>query len=556
MLSNAQSVTVHQFDFTGNTRFSIADLRLVVKTYLGRPLTPEELEQARVALTQHYVNAGYINSGAVLPDQPIDSSNPAGSDIRFYIVEGRISDVRVTYLKGNAPTDKHILRKEYLTSRLNFAGGKPLDIVRLKNELELLRQDPNIESVNAELRPGATPGKADLDLAVRESNPFQLGLQFSNRRPPSVGSTALDVLASDRDLTGNGDLLALRYDALYGELNDMRWGEARDYSIDYSLPISPSDTTLAFDFSRTDALVVSDPFSNLNIDSDVKSYALTLRQPIWRRPTADVPATPHGWAMPAVDFGMFVTGTIRDDDTSLLGEPFDVQSGVESGHSREVAIRFGQDMTTRTADDALSARSTFSFGVPVLSATQSTSHQQADSQFVSWLGQAQYIRRAFHMPVAFDSTTGDDRTGAGDAQVVMRVAGQLTSSPLLDVEKFVIGGVETVRGYAENTVVDDEGVVASAELRLPIVPGRPGDFDRLILVPFFDTGYARDLLGGGATVANHGESLNSVGIGVVFNPNHHVNLQVYYGYALTNRDDKHPDPQYDGIHFSLSVFAF
>jgi hemolysin activation/secretion protein len=565
MLSSAQSVTVRRFEFTGNTKFSAAELAAVVKGYVGRPISPEDLEQARVALTQYYVNKGYINSGAVLPDQPVDAGT-GPTVIHIQIVEGRLSEVRVTFLKGTNKTDKHILRDDYLTSRLYYAGRQPLDVLGLKDELELLRQDPNISSINAELRPGVAPGQADLDLSVRENNPFQFGLQFSNRRPPSVGSTALDVLASDKDLTGHGDLLSLRYDAMYGEITDMSFGGDRDFSIDYSIPVTPIDTTLSFDFTRTNALVVETPFEGLNIASKVNSYALTVRQPVWRRPTSEPPAQPGQWAKPAAEFALFLTGTIRDDDTSLLGEPFDFLPGVESGHSRVVALRFGQELTTRTEDDALSLRSTFSFGLPIFNATQNSgprpfeSPNVADSQFVSWLGQAQYVRRLGPVPNWLGGLPGRGRPGStaspGDVQLVLRVAGQLTNSPLLDVEQFVVGGVETVRGYQENQLVRDEGVVASAELHVPIIPGRGGDPDRLTLVPFFDTGYARDLVGASSTASNQGESLNSVGIGLLYNPERRINLQVYYGYALTHRNTSHQDPQDLGIHFSLTVFAF
>ncbi len=556
MLSSAQAVTVRRFEFTGNTKFPAAELREVVKGYVGRPISPEDLEQARVALTQYYVNKGYINSGAVLPDQPVEAG-PGGTVIHIQIVEGRLSEVRVTFLKGTTKTDKHILRDDYLTSRLYYAGRQPLDVLRLKDELELLRQDPNVSSINAELRPGVAPGQADLDLAVRENNPFQFGVQFSNRRPPSVGSTALDVLASDKDLTGHGDLLSLRYDALFGGITDMRFAEDKDFSVDYSIPISPIDTTLSFDFTRTNALVVETPFAGLNIASKVNSYAVTARQPVWRRPTSEPPAQPGSWAKPAAEFALFLTGTIRDDDTSLLGEPFDFLPGVTSGHSRVVALRFGQELTTRTEDDALSLRSTFSFGLPIFNATQSSSSHVADSQFVTWLGQAQYVRRLGPVPNWLGGIPGRGRTGsAGDIQLVLRAAGQLTTSPLLDVEQFVVGGVETVRGYQENQLVRDEGVVASAELHVPILPGRPAEPDRLTLVPFFDTGYARDLVGAGQNGSNKGESLNSVGIGLLYNPERRVNLQVYYGYALTHRNTSHQDPQDLGIHFSLTVFAF
>jgi hemolysin activation/secretion protein len=559
MLSSAQSVTVRRFEFTGNTKFSAAELATVVKGYVGRPISPEDLEQARVALTQYYVNKGYINSGAVLPDQPVDAG-PGGTIIRMQLVEGRLSEVRVTFLKGTTPTKKHILRDDYLTSRLYFAGRQPLDILRLKDELELLRQDPNISSINAELRPGVAPGQADLDLSVRENNPFQLGLQFSNRRPPSVGSTALDVLASDKDLTGHGDLLSLRYDVLYGKITDMSFGGDRDFSIDYSIPVTPIDTTLSFDFTRTNALVVETPFQGLNISSKVNSYAATVRQPIWRRPTSEPPSEPGKLAKPAAELALFLTGTIRDDDTSLLGEPFNFLPGVQSGHSRVVALRFGQELTTRTEDDALSIRSTFSFGLPVFDATENSNSHVADSRFVSWLGQAQYVRRLFPVPNWLGGLPGRGRPGSasspGDVQLVLRVAGQLTNKPLLDVEQFVVGGVETVRGYQENQLVRDEGVVASAELHVPVIPGRGGEPDRLTLVPFFDTGYARNLVGASSTASNKGESLNSVGIGVLFNPERRINLQVYYGYALTHRNTSHQDPQDLGLHFSLTVFAF
>jgi len=322
------------------------------------------------------------------------------------------------------------------------------------------------------------------------------------------------------------------------------------------LPISPSDTTLSLALARTDALVVENPFSGLNIGSSVDSYDVTLRQPIWRRPTADVPAAGHGWEWPQAEFALFVTGSLRDDDSSVLNEPLILQPDALTGRERDVALRFGQELTTRTEDDAMSLRSMFSFGLPILGATHGTSHQFPDSDFVSWLGQAQYVRNLGAMPAVLGGMPGKTRGNAGQAQLVLRASGQLANRPLLDVEQFVIGGVDTVRGYPENYFVGDEGVVASAELHLPIVPGRSGNPDRLILVPFFDTGYGRDLVPGGDTTSNKGVDLNSVGIGLVCNPTRLINLQVYYGYALTNRSTSHQDPEDQGLHFSLTAYAF
>ena len=73
----------------------------------------------------------------------------------------------------------------------------------------------------------------------------------------------------------------------------------------------------------------------------------------------------------------------------------------------------------------------------------------------------------------------------------------------------------------------------------------------LSLVPFFDVGYARDRERG-----DEGEFLSSVGLGVVFTPNRHVNLQVYYGYPMTNQGESHQDLQDIGIHFNFAFYAF
>ncbi|MBI4330317.1 MAG: hypothetical protein HY673_03435 [Chloroflexi bacterium] len=39
--------------------------------YVNRELTSEDLEALLLALTFHYVNRGYINSGAIIPDQTV-----------------------------------------------------------------------------------------------------------------------------------------------------------------------------------------------------------------------------------------------------------------------------------------------------------------------------------------------------------------------------------------------------------------------------------------------------------------------------------------------------
>src|SRR6478735_2333788 len=78
-ISTQPTVAVKGFRFQGNTVFKDAQLLKApvaagqtVGDYLGKPISTEQLEDIRQALTRLYVNAGYINSGAVLPDQTVE----------------------------------------------------------------------------------------------------------------------------------------------------------------------------------------------------------------------------------------------------------------------------------------------------------------------------------------------------------------------------------------------------------------------------------------------------------------------------------------------------
>jgi hemolysin activation/secretion protein len=268
LLTAKPAVEVKGFRFVGNTAFLDRHLldvpvdaervddqiviRSRVKDFVGKTLATEDLEAIRQALTRFYIAAGYINSGAVLPDQDVEDGV-----VTYQIVEGKLSDVNVQYIQGdNSLKDKGRLNKGYIESRVKHAAKKPLDIIKLRNQLEILRQNPNLKRINAELRPGAEPGDAYLDVQIAETNPWQLGLQVSNHRSPSVGAEQVELLASNRNLTGNSDTLAVRYGVNTGGFDHWEWAGADDFSVDYSLPISPSDTTLVISYTKTDTLVV------------------------------------------------------------------------------------------------------------------------------------------------------------------------------------------------------------------------------------------------------------------------------------------------------------
>ena len=131
---------VKEFRFAGNHVFSRATLGKVVDKYKNREINADDLEQARQDLTLFYINKGYVNSGATLPDQ--DGKNGI---ITFQLVEGRLTGIN---LKGNFWFRSWCLRNE-----IRRGAGRPLNFNKLKEALQLLRQNPTIARINAELKP-------------------------------------------------------------------------------------------------------------------------------------------------------------------------------------------------------------------------------------------------------------------------------------------------------------------------------------------------------------------------------------------------------------------
>lgn len=515
-----ENVFVREFQFTGNHAFSNGRLTKVIQKYTGRKITAEELEQARQDLTLFYVNHGYINSGAIIPGQDLASGN-----ITIRIVEGRLSAINLT---GN-----FWFRSWWVRNEIRRAAGRPLNFNKLKEGLQLLRQNLLISRVNAELRPGGVPGESLLDLDIKDTQPFRFGLEFSNKRPPSVGAEIVEAQFADLNLTGHNDPLQVHY----GIAHTTRDGGFDFSGLDniegtYAFPITPWATTLEIHASKSDTSIIEEPFTTLDINSKLEQYGATLRQPLFQSLSNEI----------AVSF----TADKRRSETFLLGQPFSLSPGAVNGVTSVSVLRFTQEFVNRSQVHVLALRSTFSLGLDAFGATDSGS--EPDARFFSWLGQSQYVRRLWNT----------------DKLLILRLNAQLSTSPLFSLEQLSLGGAESVRGYRENQILRDNAVFASIEVRVPVIYGKE-HHPLLMLAPFVDLGTGWNTLadrgttsiGGTAQQDRNLETLPSAGIGLIFDPYRRVHAQIYWGYAF-NRDlvSSGNNLQDYGIHFVMTINAF
>jgi hemolysin activation/secretion protein len=500
-------VFVRQIRIIGTTVFTDAELAAVTQDYVNRFVTSEDLEALRLALTRLYVNAGYINSGAILPDQTVTEGI-----ITFQIIEGALTQITVD---GN-----RWFRDSYLRKRLAVDIAVPLNIGTVQERLQFLQQDDRLERLEAELRPGVQLGESELYVRVTERVPFFVAMEFNNYQSPGVGAERGLLTVAHHNLTGHGDVISVTYGRSAG----------LDLQLDasYTLPLTVRETTLSLRYRRNDASVVEARFAPLDITSQSEIYTITLRQPVFRTLQRE--------------FALALSGEHLRSKTFLLGEPFAFSPGAEAGETVDAAVRLTAEWLDRTPKQVIAVRSRLSLGIAALSATIHEDTDIPDGRFVAWLGQVQWGRRF----------------GAGDIQLLCRLDVQLTTEPLLPLEQIAVGGRFSVRGYRENTLVRDNGLLGSLEARLPLI--RNTRWAEVVqVIPFVDAGW-----GWNQRIATpEPRTLVSVGLGMRWAATWHLatvpvrtQAEVFWGSRLLARDTEGGNLQDHGLHLQAVVAAF
>jgi len=500
------SLQIKQVLFTGNAAVSNAELQKITQPFLNRLLTARDLEELRSRITSVYVDAGYVNSGAIIPPQSV-----ANGVLQITVVEGELTQVR---LEGMGR-----LREDYLRDRLLIGAGSPLNFKKLQESYQVLLADPLIERLNGSLLPGAHPGESVLTVKVTRARPYQLYADADNYTTPIVGGYTGRIGGWVDNLTGFGERVDAHFMATDGSLG---------VNTGIELPLNAYDTRASFRYSNTAASLIEKPINRLDIKTHVVGYEGGLSQPIYRSPGLDLKA--------GINF------SVRQSDSTLLGQSFSFTEGLPSneGTTQVTALRLWQQYVQQGTNNVFVARSTFSKGVNALGSTIQHDSLLPSSEFFSWLGQTQYSHRVMD----------------NGAHIVLKGTVQQAADPLLPLERFAVGGVYSVRGYRENYYVRDNGFSSGLEFRYPLFGGEPAAKHSLFLIPFMDYGGAWN----NPTLSNlnpEKDYLHSVGIGFDWHYRH-MNTEFFWAHDIANKNSLTGarNIQDDGIHFKVSFVAF
>jgi hemolysin activation/secretion protein len=500
------NITINSILFEGNTVVTTTELDALAKPYLNKPIGVAEIEELRRAITHHYINQGYVTSGAIFPANSIN-----GKTLRIKIVEGKIGEIRIA---GHGR-----LRQGFIENRLNPQRDTPLNMNTLQDRFRLLLTDPLFERLNGRLIPGSDRGASILDLEVTRSRSYQLAAISDNYRAPSVGSIALGANAWIRNLTRQGDLIDFTF-----LTSAPSGGDAYQYAGTWLMPISDYGTRAYFSANNANVSITEEPLANINIRSNSFTVEGGLNQLLIDNLQRRL----------SVGAGI----SFKDNETNLLGQSFSFIPGLSNGKNQISTVRINQEYIERWEKFVWALRSTFSVGVDAFGSTIQKSHLNPDSEYFAWLGQS---RGVWNLPQI-------------KSDFVFRGAVQISDDPLLPLERMAVGGRNTVRGYRENQLVRDNGYAASTELHIHLVGDNQAKY-RFDLVPFFDFGAAWNN-SDSTTTKQITQHIYSAGIGFQFRM-HRFSSEFFWAHRLEGKSPKqHGDLQDQGIHFQARLDAF
>jgi hemolysin activation/secretion protein len=407
---------IAEFRILGATRLSPAELEAAVAPFLGSDRALDDVEQARAAIEKAYMDRGWQTVLVTIPQQTVRDGV-----VTLDVMEGRVARLRVKGARWFSPADVRALAP-------SVAEGESPNFNAIVKDLFVLNQLAD-RRVTPSLRAGPVPGTVLVDLDVEDRIPVHASVEMNDRY--SQGTTPLRLAASVRDenLWQLGHTLSATY-----QVAPQRADDGQVLTVSY-LARFPRLTWLSLSASATWQ------------DSDVAAVGgvtvLGKGRVVGTRATFTLSPPSASWFQTAslgFDYKYYTEGVFLGASgmhTPITYYPFTAQ----------YATSWQADLSRMSIDlsGELNARG---FG----SATEAFDRKryQATGSFALLRVE---VARSDALASGFEFTE--------------RARAQLTDSPLVAPEMFVIGGADSVRGYVEARAAGDAGAAAQLEAWSP-----------------------------------------------------------------------------------------
>ena len=403
------TLTVSEFRFSGNTVFSAQELSGLISSYLNRPISLGELDEAADKVAEFYAAHGYSLASVTVPAQKIKDHV-----VDLLVIEGRIGGIG---FEGNHGYDRETLQGFMPRTHIG-------DIYRadaLQDDLQNLNGLPGL-AARAILKPGADYGTSDVVVKVQE-DPLDATLSEDNYGRKDIGEYRVTGTITLNNPAGVGDQLSVL--GTHSNTNQLNYGY-----VDYNVPVSEGGLRLDanYGYARFRAA-----FAGLTEGGKNANTQLGLVVP-WQRSTANTFSTTFAYVNTRADADQITGSAISNTDVNLFKASTTFSHSGNGGAISQLTFDLRSNFRKETAEQFLP---------PVNQRNHEQLRLELDAQ------------RLQPLPAKL--------------QLLAHVDAAYSPQPMPDTEQLAIGGPTSVRGFAPSEARGDRGFYGQLTLRRPFV---------------------------------------------------------------------------------------
>jgi hemolysin activation/secretion protein len=413
-IPDARCFTIRSITLEGDQHLTESDRNKLIQSYLGECLGVNQLNELLKVITNHYLSRGFVTSRAYLPQQDLSRG-----ELKIIVVEGRLEGF-----------DESAVASPREVS-MGFPGqnGEVLNLRELEQLIDQLNRLPSRQA-KMELSPGTEVGGSQVQLNGERSKPWRVSFSRDNNGDSSSGEQQAGISLDWDSPLGLGDQLGLRYGE---DVVSDHWKHSNNQSLWYSLPYGW--WTFSYNYSqnyyRTRNESTGFAFA---FDGDSNSHQLLAERVLHRD---DVSKT-------AASFGLSHQRTRNYVDDTYIG--------VSSTHLSEAQLGINHGRRIGSAFVNLDAG--WQRGISAFAAQDDDSHAANGSptaRYNKYSLTLSYLQpfKLWSESFSFESL----------------VTGQHSEDVLYSAQRISLGGINSVRGFKDQTLSGDSGYYWRNQLR-------------------------------------------------------------------------------------------
>ncbi|MGD2169556.1 MAG: ShlB/FhaC/HecB family hemolysin secretion/activation protein [Chlamydiota bacterium] len=471
-----------------------------MQQFLGLPLKPSLIKEIKQQAVQYYQKRGFLLVGVLVPVEQ-DISNGV---LKIIINIGRLGKIKASGAK--------YFSNEKLASELRVKEGEYLQKDVILSDLNWMNQNP-FRASDVVLEQGENFGETDLTLSTIDRWPVRFFGGYEN--------TGNQIAGSSRFLTGInlGNLFKIGHQLNYLFRFSPQFNKWWGHSGSYIAPLPWRHIFEAYGFYTH-----AKPDVDVGFDSNGKSWQLAGRYKI---------PFQTGFLNNLIFIGYEFQRSnnfLTFGDTLLFDRYIDISQFLVG---YEAFIEYKAGKTKIGAEIFLSPGNMTAFNND-----QSFAQEQEGAKSNYIFGRTR-LEQSVYMPKG--------------AFWWLDILFQQASGKLLPTEQFSLGGFYTIRGYDENEVIGDNGILIKNELHFPVIRLPPKKrYHQIQFLGFIDYGWTYDV--NQNILSKDVATLASVGPGVRYNFENYISFRFDYGWQLnTIRRVVDPSSKKSRAHLSLIV---